>query len=145
MNRYKGFTLVELVVVVMIVAILASVAVPKLLNFYSETTDAALRHTLKVVRDAIDIYAGQNNGSLPPCTGTGADFRAALDFYIRGEFPTCPVGPAPNWDVTPVTGATTTGDAAPTTGWKFNTDDAKFICNYGAAVKSDPGITYDRL
>ena len=126
MKRRKGFTLVELVVVIMILGILAGVAAPKLLNTSGTATDNGLRQTLSIVRDAIELYAAQNGGALPPCTATGADFRTALDNYIRGQFPESPVG-TQDFDVTPTSGATTTADD--TTGWMFNTTNGDFICN----------------
>ncbi|TWT40142.1 type II secretion system protein [Botrimarina hoheduenensis] len=127
MSRRKGFTLVELVVVIMILGILAGVAAPKLLNTSGQATDNGLRQTLSVVRDAIELYAAQNGGALPDCTSTGADFRAALEPYLRGAFPVAPVGTNKDEDVTPTTGATTTADNA--TGWMFNTTNGTFICN----------------
>jgi len=145
MNRRKGFTLIELVVVIMILGILAGVAAPKLLSTSGSATDNGLKQTLSIVRDAVELYASDNGGDLPPCTGTGADFRTALQTYMRGTFPVCPVGAVKNFDVTPETGATTTADASPTASWKFNTDDGTFICNYGAATKSDGAVTYEEL
>ena len=144
MRHKQGFTLVELVVVIMILGILAGVAAPKLINTSGAATDNGLRQTLSIVRDAIELYAAENGGRLPPCTTTGADFRAALVPYIRGAFPTSPIG-AKNNQVVPTTGATTTGDASPTSGWKFNTDDGTFICNSSAATSSISGVTYDQL
>lgn len=142
-----AFTLVELVVVIMILGILATVAAPRLLDTSAVATDNGLRQTLAIVRDAIEMYAAENAGALPPCNATGSDFRTELEVYIRGNFPECPVGPtaAQNNTVLPVTGATTTGDASPTAGWKFNTDDGTFICNNSNATSSDGTVTYDSL
>jgi len=141
MRNRSAFSLVELVVVIMILGILAAVAAPKLFQTSGTATDNGLRQTLTVVRDAIDLYASDNAGALPPCTGTGADFQAALADYLRGDFPVCPVG-AQNSDVIPTTGTGATGDASPTAGWKFNTDDGTFICNYSAASNT-PSVNYD--
>ena len=143
MTKRNAFSLVELVVVVMILGILAAVAAPKLFQTSGTATDNGLRQTLTVVRDAIDLYGADNAGALPPCTGTGADFKAALADYLRGEFPECPVGDAAgNNDVVPTTGTGAAGDASPTAGWKFNTDDGTFICNFSGASNT-AGVNYD--
>ncbi len=85
-RKQHAFTLIELVVVIMILGILAGVAAPKLLSTSSSATDNGLRQTLSIVRDAIEMYAAEQGGTLPPCTGTGADFRTALTPYIRAHF-----------------------------------------------------------
>ncbi len=145
MKNRSGFTLVELVVVIMILGILAAVAAPKLLNTSAVATDNGIKQSLSIVRDAIELYAANNGGSLPGCTGTGADFRTALAPYVRGTFPMCPVGPAQNFNVKPTTGSGATGDAIPTDGWRYNTDDGTFICNYAVATASDATVDYDEL
>jgi prepilin-type N-terminal cleavage/methylation domain-containing protein len=142
MNKNKGFSLVELVVVIMILGILAAVAAPKLFSTSGNATDNGLRQTLTVIRDAIDLYAADHEGDLPPCTMTGADFRTALEPYLRGTFPKCPVGPADNNNVIPVTGTGAAGVAMPSDGWKFNTDDGTFVCNYSGESNTD-GVMYD--
>ena len=76
MEKRQGFTLVELVVVVMILGILAAVAAPKLLGTSGTATDNGLRQTLSVMRDAIERYAAENGGDFP---GTDeASFKAAI-------------------------------------------------------------------
>lgn len=143
MNKRNAFSLVELVVVIMILGILAAVAAPKLFQTSGTATDNGLRQTLTVVRDAIDLYAADNAGDLPPCTSNGADFKAALADYLRGDFPVCPVGDAEgNSDISPTTGTGATADASPTAGWKFNTDDGTFICNCPDASNTS-GVNYD--
>ena len=134
--KRSGFTLVELVVVIMILGILAAVAAPKLLSTSGEATDNGLKQSLSIIRDAIELYAADNGGALPPCTGTGADFRTAMEPYIRGQFPVSPVG-AQDSDVTPVTGTGATADDA--TGWMYNTQDGTFICN--SSTTSNDGST----
>jgi general secretion pathway protein G len=123
MVRRSGFTLIELVVVIMILGILAGVAAPKLLSTSGTATDNGNKQTHSVVRDAIELYTAKY-GNLPACTSaTGVDFKLHLQSYIR-TFPTSPVG-AKDADVKPVT--TTTADN--TEGWMYNTATGEFICN----------------
>lgn len=146
-NIKNGFTLIELVVVIMILGILAGVAAPKLLSVSSDATDNGLKQTLSIVRDAIELYASENGGALPPCTSTGDDFRTAIAPFIRGTFPICPVGLVANknFNVVPTGAGATVADNPSSAGWKFNTADGTFICNYGAATSSDAAVNYDAL
>jgi prepilin-type N-terminal cleavage/methylation domain-containing protein len=90
-----GFTLIELVVVVMILGILAAIGAPKLLGTSQQAVDNALRQTLSVVRGAIDSFAAEHGGALPGADGQEATFRNDLSAYLRGgEMPTCTVGGA---------------------------------------------------
>ena len=90
MRKHKGFTLIELVVVVMILGILAAVAAPKLLGTSSTASDNGLKETLGVVRDAIERYAAEHGGALPGLAGTEAGSRPTWLPYLR-VFPKCPV------------------------------------------------------
>ncbi len=143
MTRRAGFTLVELVAVLLIVGILAAVAAPKMFNAAASAADQGLKQSLATVRDAIEMYAASNAGAFPTCTGTGGDFRAALQGFLRGPFPKCPVG-AKNSDVEPTTGTTTSANASPTCGWMFNTETGEFICNSTDTSPTD-GVPYGDL
>ena len=145
MRKHKGFTLVELVVVVMILGILAAVAAPKLLSTSGAAADNGIKQTLSVMRDAIERYAAENGGALP---GTDeATFKAEIAPYLRGEFPICPVANKNN-------GIKVTGGTAPIAGeadsgtqksWHYCSGSGQFICNSNVATKSDSAVTYDEL
>lgn len=57
MKRNKGFTLIELIVVMAIVALLASIAAPRYFNSLTKSKETALLQSLTTMRDAIDQYA----------------------------------------------------------------------------------------
>ncbi|HBU29556.1 MAG TPA: type II secretion system protein G [Thiobacillus sp.] len=54
----QGFTLVELLVVMAIIALLLTLAVPRYFNHLESSRDTILRQDLAVMRDAIDKYHG---------------------------------------------------------------------------------------
>jgi general secretion pathway protein G len=144
MRKQKGFTLIELVVVVMILGILAAVAAPKLLNTSSTAADNGLKQTLGVVRDAVERFAAEHGGKLPGDAGTEADLKADLLPYLRGTFPKCPVAGANDFIAISTTAGTTTV-ADNTKSWRYNNADGTFICNSTDTSKSDPGVGYDEF
>ncbi len=56
-----GFTLIELMVVMLIIAILASIAIPAYVSSIRAAHEAVLKEDLHVMRDAIDAYTNDKN------------------------------------------------------------------------------------
>ncbi len=138
MRRKTGFTLVEIVVVVMIIGILVAIAAPRMLNIMGDATDNSERQSLTVVRDAIEAYATQNTGTYPPDTDQ-ATFKAALRPYLRGPFPASNVG-TEDADVTISAADPLVADGL--TGWMYNGTSGEFIINC-TDVSEDGSTTYD--
>lgn len=103
-TRQAGFTLVELLIVVVILAILAAVVIPQISNASAEAKESALRGSLATVRQAISLYRVQHNETYPGqggwsefvtqlTTGTDATGAAGTKFgpYLRTGFPQNPV------------------------------------------------------
>jgi general secretion pathway protein G len=55
-GRRSGFTLIEILVVMAIVATLLSLVAPRYFETMERSKEATLRHDLSVMRDAIDKY-----------------------------------------------------------------------------------------
>jgi len=55
-SAYRGFTLIELMLVLVLVALLAGIATPIVFNSINEAKESALKENLLVMRKAIDGY-----------------------------------------------------------------------------------------
>jgi general secretion pathway protein G len=104
----KGFTLIELMVVVAIIGILVSIAVPTYKNIIERAKETVLRQNLASLRDVIDQYYA-DKGKYP-------DSLDALvsDGYFR-HLPVDPMTGKADWKTVPYTGSDT-GQLEPTEG-----------------------------
>ena len=59
----KGFTLVELLVVMLILGLLAAIAVPAFFNQRNKANDAEAKTQVKTAQTAMETYATDHNGS----------------------------------------------------------------------------------
>ena len=84
-NR-KGFTLVELLVVVAIIGILAAIAVPRFTDASNSAKVAKIQADLRTIDSAIAIYYAKNN-AYPSATDIVDATKGTLN-----TFPTPPTG-----------------------------------------------------
>jgi general secretion pathway protein G len=87
----SGFTLLELMIVMLIIAILAAVAIPAYLASIKAAKEAVLKEDLHVMRGAIDAY-----------TADKAKAPQSLDDLVQGgyikQIPKDPTTGEANWD-----------------------------------------------
>jgi prepilin-type N-terminal cleavage/methylation domain-containing protein len=85
--KSRAFTLVELLIVIIIVAVLAAVAIPKFANSSNRAKEANLRQQLKNTRAAVDRFYA-DTGAFPLTLGhlgmTSATFDALSSNGISG-------------------------------------------------------------
>lgn len=79
MKVEKGFTLVEILIVVVILGILAAIVIPQFTGASTEAKESSLMSDLQAVRGQIELYKIQHNDELPGVTTDGnPDFVTAL-------------------------------------------------------------------
>jgi general secretion pathway protein G len=64
-RRSAGFTLVEVLIVVVIMAILAATIVPQFSNSSNDAKISSAKFNLHTLRSQIELYKSQHNGALP--------------------------------------------------------------------------------
>jgi type IV pilus assembly protein PilA len=79
MNR-KGFTLVEIMIVVAIIALLAAIAIPNLLQARRTANDAAAKATIRSLSTAAEVFATSHSGVYPAKIGAADDAGGLYDF-----------------------------------------------------------------
>jgi prepilin-type N-terminal cleavage/methylation domain-containing protein len=61
----RGFTLLELMIVIAIIAVLTSIVVPSAPRMIKKARDAKVKEQVSALRTALSVYFGANTGTYP--------------------------------------------------------------------------------
>jgi prepilin-type N-terminal cleavage/methylation domain-containing protein/prepilin-type processing-associated H-X9-DG protein len=79
-GRRQGFTLVELLVVIGIIALLISILLPALNRARQAANSVACQSNLRQIGQAIHLYVAEHNGTLP---AGQFEFAGGTDFWVQ--------------------------------------------------------------
>lgn len=159
-RREKGFTLVEILIVVIILAILAGVVIPQFSSSTDEAKLAVLQSDLKLMRGAVELYYHQHNSVYPGdvtsnysghteraewfedqltlYTDVNGEAVAVRDAthkygpYLKRAIPTNPFNDLNTMEINPGLANIILASDDGSSGWKFYTKTGKLLANDGA-------------
>lgn len=157
-RKRRAFTLVEMVMVVMIIGMISSMAIPRISRGASAAADATLAADLTVVRKAILYFAAEHNGAFPgpnsarfttgltqysDAAGQGSVTRTTT--YLYGPYlqaiPPCPIGPnrGSSKVLIDATNSPPRTDVSSGDGWVYNPNTGEFFANINGVAQH--GVT----
>jgi general secretion pathway protein G len=98
----RGFTLIELMVVMVLIALLLTIAVPRYFSTIDSGRLSVQRQNISAIRDAIDKYYG-DLGKYP------ATLQDLVDKKYLRSVPIDPITELPNWVIVPPADPNLTG------------------------------------
>jgi general secretion pathway protein G len=159
-TRKKGFTLVEILIVVVILGILAAIVIPQFSEASSEARKSSVQSNLQMVRSQIELFKIQHNDNIPgfgtasfyDCLTEKTDIYGAVDAagdygpYMQ-TFPSNALNTlGSNIDESEVVIlATGTRAVSATDGWAWDTNSEDFYACDGIDVDKDSDNTNDSL
>jgi prepilin-type N-terminal cleavage/methylation domain-containing protein len=85
----RGFTLVEILIVVVLIAILAAIVVPKFGEVMSNSRKTGLQEQLRRIRTDIQLYKLQHADQVPALVGTPTDWTDLTTAKPNGSGTMC--------------------------------------------------------
>ena len=112
MKKEKGFTLIELMIVVAIIGILAAIAIPRFAQMLEKSREGATKGNLGSLRSAVSIYYSEREGTFPN------DLTTSFTSYLY-PIPAAKASPLGNSNTINLSAVL---PAAAGTGWCYITD-----------------------
>ena len=155
----SGFTLVELIIVIVILGILASIAIPSIMGSTDRATETALAFDLKTLRKSLQTYSAQHLAQFPGAKEDGLGNKVGAEVtaknqliyytdktgkvsktkdpkfpfgpYLQKEFPKVPVGAQVGKDTIKVTAdkGALVADDDTKGAWMYSYETGEIICN----------------
>ena len=150
-KNQKGFTLVELLIVIVILGILAAIVIARFAGATKESKEANLKGNLRTLRAAIETFkANSKSNSYPPTIdalwqGTLSDVdnktfleRTPIDPFYRANTTAFTTGTLTPGEVATARDAKVSGGG----GWAYDSNNGRVAANY-KSTDTVPGVPTD--
>lgn len=131
-KKRRGFSLIEMVIVILILGIIAAVAAPRMFDTAEQAEINTTRQQLAVLRNAIEMYRAQN-GTYP----TNGNLPTAMAEMLNGPFPHPTIGPVRGLDGVYYDTTTTADPVVPVpdgaAGWAYKPHNGSLKLNLDPA------------
>jgi len=141
--KAKGFTLIELMIVVAIIGILAAIAIPRFAQMLEKSREGSTQGNLGSIKSAASIYYGDTQGTWPTTlqSYSGYAFSKYLDnistVKVTGAFVAGASSPAGSLVTMTNMSSVPTGSG---TGWMYDSNFGSVYVN--STVKDSHGVPY---
>ncbi|MDQ7008184.1 MAG: type II secretion system protein [Acidobacteriota bacterium] len=129
MRKERGFTLIELMVVIAIIALLVGVALPRYQIAQRKAREAVLKENLFILRQTIDQYFA-DKGYYP------GDLQVLVDENYLRRIPLDPITNSEDWEEIPADSETSLDPTQPPGIWDVRSR---------ASGETVEGLSYDEL
>ncbi len=134
-NKKTGFTLIEVLIVVVILAVLAATVIPQFTDSTTDAKKSSVMLNLHTLRSQIQLYRAQHEGNIPSATLNELTIATDVDGTAGGSFgpyiTKIPVNSFTNSSsVKSLTADPVDTDFNDTDGWLYNTNTGEIWINY---------------
>jgi len=128
----RGFTIIELMIVIIVIGLLAAISYPLFQSFTNRARVASVKSTMHTLQVTVEDFSARNDGEYP--SGPG-------DTTVEGAFTLASLLPGAAMPTNPFTSAPTSLDWSNTAGTVPSTDAAGGVSLN--VTQSVPGGTFD--
>jgi prepilin-type N-terminal cleavage/methylation domain-containing protein len=128
-KQHRGFTLIELIIIIVVLGILAAVAIPRYSNITDEAREASARAALGGLRSGIAIYYASKAVETGQPQWPPLDSLQAIGVVMEHDIPGNPYINNTLYPDSIIAGTTKGAVEGATCGWKYNESTGEIWAN----------------